>query len=143
MEKETVKPRKRGRKPIAPNGQASAVEEKANGGNANPKVYVQFQEKESDAEALIEAAKADFRNIRKRTRIFDMKLYVKPEENAAYYVINERFQGKIHTCKRCLLSLDFSELVSISKTFRTIKRQFYDFLRFLQRLCWGIDNKSV
>ena len=95
MEKETVKPRKRGRKPIAPNGQASAVEEKANGGNANPKVYVQFQDKESDAEALIEAAKADFRNIRKRTRIFDMKLYVKPEENAAYYVINERFQGKI------------------------------------------------
>ena len=87
MEKEAVKPRKRGRKPATPNGQASAVGETANGGKANSKVYVQFQDKESDAETLIEAAKADFRSIRKRTRIFDMKLYVKPEENAAYYSI--------------------------------------------------------
>ena len=77
-----------------PNGQALAVEEKANGRNANSKVYAQFQGKESDAEALIEAAKADFQTIRKRTRIFDMKLYVKPEENAAYHVINRIFHGK-------------------------------------------------
>lgn len=44
---------------------------------------------------LVEAAKADFHAERKRTRITDLKLYVKPEEHIAYYVVNEKFNGKI------------------------------------------------
>ena len=31
----------------------------------------------------------------KRTPITSLKLYLKPEENAAYYVINEKDTGKV------------------------------------------------
>ena len=41
------------------------------------------------------APKEDFRTVKKRMRITDMKLYVKPEEHAAYYVINGEFNGKV------------------------------------------------
>ena len=44
---------------------------------------------------LAEAAKADFRSIKKRTLVTSLKLYVKPEEQAAYYVINGDFTGKV------------------------------------------------
>lgn len=76
---------KPGRKP-------SAEQEKA-------VVYVQYQESEAEVAALIEAAKADFKTKKKRTRITDLKLYIKPEERAAYYVVNnsdsEDFAGRI------------------------------------------------
>ena len=41
------------------------------------------------------AAAAERAAERKRTRITDLKLYVKPEEHIAYYVVNEKFNGKI------------------------------------------------
>ena len=46
-------------------------------------------------EALVEAAKAQFKAAHKRTPITSLKLYLKPEENAAYYVINEKDTGKV------------------------------------------------
>ena len=58
-------------------------------------VYVQFQDTEVEVGALMEAARAAFREVKKRTAIKDMKLYIKPEEKAAYYVINEKFDGKV------------------------------------------------
>ena len=45
--------------------------------------------------ALVEAAKADFHKEKKRTLITALKLYVKPEEHMAYYVINGSHEGKI------------------------------------------------
>ena len=36
-----------------------------------------------------------FRKEKKRAQIIEFKLYVKPEERAAYYVVNESFDGKI------------------------------------------------
>ena len=40
-------------------------------------------------------AKSGFRQEKKRTPITDLKLYVKPEERTAYYVVNETFNGSV------------------------------------------------
>lgn len=45
--------------------------------------------------ALVEAAKADFHKEKKRTLVTSLKLYVKPEEHMAYYVINGSYEGKV------------------------------------------------
>ena len=63
--------------------------------NMTPEVVIQYQDTEANVTALVEAARADFRSVKKRTRITEMKLYVKPEECAAYYVVNGSFDGKI------------------------------------------------
>ena len=60
-----------------------------------PDVYVQFQEAEANINALVDAAREEFKKEKKRTRILSMKLYVKPEERTAYYVINDKSEGKI------------------------------------------------
>ena len=46
-------------------------------------------------EALVEAAKAQFKAAHKRMPITSLKLYLKPEENAAYCVINGDSTGKV------------------------------------------------
>lgn len=91
--------KKPGRKPMSAEEKAAAAkaraEEKAKADSLKPEVFVQFQESETTVDALIEAAKADFRKTKKRTLITSMKLYVKPEEKMAYYVINEDYKGEI------------------------------------------------
>lgn len=91
--------RKPGRQPMTAEQKAAAAkaraEEKVKADNMNPEVFVQYQDSEITIDALIEAAKADFRAIKKRTRITTMKLYVKPDEHTAYYVINETYEGKV------------------------------------------------
>ncbi len=57
--------------------------------------YVQFAGSEVDVKALVDAAKADFKANNKNAKIADLKLYVKPEERAAYYVVNENVNGKV------------------------------------------------
>ena len=54
-------------------------------------------EQKAAAKAAREAekAKADFRAKIKRTLITDLKLYIKPVEHAAYYVVNGKHEGKI------------------------------------------------
>ena len=56
---------------------------------------MQFQDSEVDLDALVEAAKADFHQAKKRTLITGLKLYVKPEERTAYYVVNEKYTGSV------------------------------------------------
>ena len=60
-----------------------------------PTVIVQFQGAEVDLDTLVEAAKADFRQEKKRTPITELKLYVKPEERMAYYVVNGKHNGSV------------------------------------------------
>lgn len=60
-----------------------------------PAVILQYQGADVDVNGLIETAKAAFKTAHKRTRILDLKLYLKPEERAAYYVVNDTFDGKI------------------------------------------------
>ena len=97
---EEPKPKRRGgRKPMTPEQKAEAAklraQQKQMAENLKPDVYVQFQESQAVINDLIEAAKDEFRKEKKRTRITDMKLYVKPEERTAYYVINEKVEGKV------------------------------------------------
>ena len=71
------------------------AEIKAKADSLKPTVIVQFQGSEVDLDTLVEAAKADFRQEKKHTPITDLKLYVKPEEHVAYYVVNETFNGSV------------------------------------------------
>ena len=91
--------KKAGRKPFTAEEKAAAAkaraESKARADNLKPTVIVQFQDSEVDLDALVEAAKADFRQAKKRTLITDLKLYVKPEERTAYYVVNEKYTGSV------------------------------------------------
>ena len=66
-----------------------AVEDKA-------VVYVQYGDKEVVAKDVLEAAKADFKaNPETKGTVRSIKVYIKPEDNAAYYVVNDKFEGKI------------------------------------------------
>ena len=71
------------------------AEEKKKADNLKPEIILQYQGGETDVAALVEAAKADFHSVKKRTLVTALKLYIKPEEGAAYYVINEDHNGKI------------------------------------------------
>ena len=99
QETQQAKKRRGGRKPYTPEQKTSAAkareEIKRKADNLMPDVVIQYQGSEANVVALIESAKAGFRSVKKRTRITDLKLYVKPEERAAYYVVNESFDGKI------------------------------------------------
>ena len=91
--------KKGGRKPMTAEEKVSAAkaraESKAKADSLKPTVIVQFQGSEVDLDTLVEAAKADFRQEKKRTPITDLKLYVKPEERMAYYVVNEKHSGSV------------------------------------------------
>ena len=68
---------------------------RAKAGSLKSEVFVQFQGGEISIAALVDAAKDDFRQAKKHARITGIKLYVKPEEYTAYYVINEGHEGKV------------------------------------------------
>ena len=69
--------------------------DKAVRGEAVPVVYVQYQGAEEKVEDLVAGAKAAFVAEHPRTKVTDLKLYVKPEERAAYYVVNGKFAGRV------------------------------------------------
>ena len=88
-----------GRKPLTAEAKAAAAEVRAKikekAARLKPALILQYQGSDVDMDALVEAAKADFHNAKKRTPITALTLYVKPEERMAYYVINEDHEGKI------------------------------------------------
>ena len=55
--------------------------------------YVQYQGEELDISVLAENAKTAFAAEHADVKIAEVRLYVKPEERAAYYVINGEFNG--------------------------------------------------
>ena len=69
--------------------------EKEKAANLKPELFMQYQDIEVNMADLVEAAKADFHTAKKRALITDLKLYIKPEERTAYYVINETYHGKV------------------------------------------------
>ena len=58
-----------------------------------PELYVEFGGKQYNITDLIDRAKADYRTTHK-VGVQSCKVYVKPEEGAAYYVIN-KVSGKL------------------------------------------------
>lgn len=95
----TEKKGRGGRKPMTQEQKAAAAEAraaaKAQADNLKPEFIIQYQGTDTDLSVLVETAKADFRQTKKRTLITELKLYVKPEDSMAYYVINGQFEGKI------------------------------------------------
>lgn len=94
-------PKKRGRKPGSKNKAVKPKAAKKPGRKAAPKkahtpapeVYFQAGGKEYNGIAVMERAKADYRATHK-AGIHTCKVYIKPEEDAVYYVIN-KVEGKI------------------------------------------------
>ena len=60
-------------------------------------VYLQYQGKEINKDALIEKVHTAWtgEHGKKLSEIKDITLYLKPEDNAAYYVVNGDISGKI------------------------------------------------
>jgi len=58
-----------------------------------PELYVEFSGKQYNVTNIIDRAKADYRATHK-VGVQSCKVYVKPEEDAAYYVIN-KVSGKL------------------------------------------------
>lgn len=57
---------------------------------------IQFQGKEAELETIYARVKEAFAAEEpEETEINALKVYVKPEENAAYYVINDSFAGRV------------------------------------------------
>lgn len=64
---------------------------------AKPEVIIQYQNKEVDLAAVEERVKAEFISEGHRAGcIKKINIYVKPEEYSAYYVINEKFSGRVN-----------------------------------------------
>lgn len=60
-----------------------------------PAIYVQYAGNEASIEDITEAAKKAYVEDGHRvSSIKSLNIYIKPEENAAYYVINEKFAGR-------------------------------------------------
>lgn len=61
-----------------------------------PEVFIQYQGRESVVADAIEKAKAEFvADGHRVSSIKSLQVYLKPEEYAAYYVINEKFAGRV------------------------------------------------
>ncbi|WP_124098079.1 DUF6465 family protein [Ruminococcus sp. Marseille-P6503] len=75
---------------------AKRAASKASGKAAEKKetVYIQFAGKEIDMDSVVESAKADFR-ANNKGYVRKLEVYVKPEDSAAYYVVNGKISGKV------------------------------------------------
>lgn len=60
-----------------------------------PEYYVQFNGREINMEDLSDKAKAAFKEDHKRTAVLSCRIYLKPEDNAAYYVVNDTYFGRV------------------------------------------------
>lgn len=85
---------------------ANAVSEKTNEKKAVKKrtarkttavdsnVYVQFFGKQIATKDVLDSCQADYKN-NNRAALKNIEVYVKPEEDTAYYVVNGDVQGKV------------------------------------------------
>ncbi|MGN0351369.1 MAG: DUF6465 family protein [Roseburia sp.] len=61
-----------------------------------PEVFIQFQGQEAVVEEVIKKATDEYVAAGHRaTSIKSLQVYLKPEDNAAYYVINQKAAGKV------------------------------------------------
>ncbi|HCJ76267.1 MAG TPA: hypothetical protein DHV88_07730, partial [Roseburia sp.] len=62
-----------------------------------PEVFVQFNGNEDVVANVIERAKEAFAaDGHRASSIKSLKVYLKPEEYAAYYVVNDTYAGKVN-----------------------------------------------
>ena len=78
------------RKPRTKTAKKAAKEE------LKPEVYVEYQGNSALVEAAIEKAKEKFvAEGHRASSIKSLQIYLKPEDYAAYYVINQKNSGKV------------------------------------------------
>ena len=58
-------------------------------------VAVQFNGNEYKVEDILSRAEEAYKSENKRKPIKELKVYIKPEDNAAYYVVNNDYAGKV------------------------------------------------
>ena len=81
------------KKVSTPAADAPAAEGKTRKSTKAPELYVEMGGEQYNITDIIDRAKADYRTTHK-VGVQSCKVYVKPEEGAAYYVIN-KFSGKL------------------------------------------------
>ncbi len=60
-------------------------------------LYVEYQEKQLDEKTVIALAKKIWTDAgNKVADLKDLKVYIKPEENTAYYVFNDDISGNFY-----------------------------------------------
>ena len=55
---------------------------------------VEFADKQVDVDVVAEACRADFK-ANNKGNVRSLNVYIKPEDNAAYYVVNGKVSGKV------------------------------------------------
>ena len=96
---EPAEKKRGGRKPMTAEEKEAAAkkraEDKAKADSMVPTVILQYDGGEFDTTELIKAAMADFKANNKRTLLTELRVYLKPQDHAAYYVANNKVTGKI------------------------------------------------
>ena len=97
VEEEAAKePAKKAAKPAAKKPATKAAPAKKEKEEVKPDGYIQFQGQEAVVEEVIEKAKKQFVDEGHRmSTIKTIQVYLKPEEYAAYYVINQKHAGRV------------------------------------------------
>lgn len=75
------------------NAKAKAAAPRRSRPPLSPEVYVELGSKQYNISNIVERAKADYRTTHK-VGVQSCKIYIKPEEGAAYYVVN-KVNGKL------------------------------------------------
>lgn len=95
VEKEVTEQKKPGRKPGSTN-KKTTVKEEAKKVEKKDEVFVQFAGEEYSVNEVMDKAKAAYvAEGHRAAAIKSVRLYIKPEERKAYYVINEKAAGSI------------------------------------------------
>ena len=59
------------------------------------KTVVEFEDGAVNVEEVVKRAEAAFKNDNKRKKYDEFEVYIKPEDNKAYYVINDKYSGDV------------------------------------------------
>ena len=92
-EKKPVEKKPAAKKPAAKKATAKKPAAKA---AAPVEVFVQFNGQETVVDAVVAKAKAAYEaDGHRASSIKELQVYLKPEESAAYYVINKKYAGRV------------------------------------------------
>ena len=93
VEKKPVEKKPAAKKPAAKKATAKKPAVKA---AAPVEVFVQFNGQETVVDAVVAKAKAAYEaDGHRASSIKELQVYLKPEESAAYYVINKKYAGRV------------------------------------------------
>lgn len=98
-EKEAAEKKKPGRKPGSKNKTKTTkttTTKAAKKDGTIPEIYVQYGPDESSVQTVVEKIKAEYvEQGHRASSIKSLKVYLKPEDTAAYYVINDKVAGRV------------------------------------------------